>query len=125
MSRSVNQRRLKIVFIYAVVIFVLTAVTVGIIFHNSLTWRMQLYTRKALGGVPDLSWPDLVQMTTPSSGFVLLPKTVKEGLSLDAAVINPYVDAGDRASGADIFRKRCVACHDGSGARAPLLDQSL
>ena len=125
MSHSINQRRLKIVFIYAVVIFVLVAVPVGIIFHNSLTWRMQLYTRKALGGVPDLSWPDLVQMTSPSSGFVLLSKTVKEGLSLDAAVINPYVGAGDRASGADIFRKRCVACHDGSGARAPLLDQSL
>lgn len=85
---------------------------------------MELYARKALGGVPDLSWPELVEMTNPSNGFVLAA-TVTEGRSLAAAVINPYVSAEDRTAGAAIFRGRCEACHDGSGARAPLLDRPL
>ncbi|MBZ9892227.1 PQQ-binding-like beta-propeller repeat protein [Mesorhizobium sp. BR1-1-3] len=71
-----------------------------------------------------MTWLELLQMTNPSSGFVLTP-TVTEGRSLDAAVINPHITAEDRARGAEIFRRRCVACHDGSGARAPLLDGSL
>ncbi|WP_278076654.1 PQQ-binding-like beta-propeller repeat protein [Mesorhizobium sp. WSM4884] len=93
-------------------------------FWHSLTWRLDLYGRKAFGEVPDLSWPELFRMTNPSSGFVLT-STVTEARSLDASVINPYVGAEDRAAGAEIFRRNCAACHDGSGAHAPLLDRPL
>ncbi|MEY9559325.1 PQQ-dependent dehydrogenase, methanol/ethanol family [Sinorhizobium fredii] len=91
---------------------------------HSLTWRIQLYTRKAFGGVPELSWPELIQMTRPSSGFILTP-TVTEGRSLDAAVANPYVTPDDIRKGSAVFRQRCSACHDGSGGRAPLLNGPL
>jgi alcohol dehydrogenase (cytochrome c) len=91
-------------------------------FWHSLTWRIQFYTRKAMGGVPDLSWSEVLKMTHPDSGFVLT-STVTEGRSLDAAVINPYVTAADNDKGAAIFRQRCTACHDGTGTRAPLLDR--
>jgi len=91
---------------------------------HSLTWRVELYGRKAFGGVADLSWSEFLRMTNPSSGFYLAP-AVTEARSLDAAIVNPYVSAEDRAAGADIFRSNCAACHDGSGAHAPLLDRSL
>ena len=63
-------------------------------------------------------------MTNPSSGFTLTP-AVTEARSLDAAIINPFVSAEDRAAGAGIFRSQCAVCHDGSGTHAPLLDRSL
>ncbi|TPK72267.1 PQQ-dependent dehydrogenase, methanol/ethanol family [Mesorhizobium sp. B2-4-18] len=134
------KRRWKLRFLYAAMISVFIAVVGGFVLYNnmhkpedeakstkiwhSLTWRVQLYTRKVFGGVPDLSWSELLQMTNPSSGFVLTT-TVTEGRSLDAAVSNPFVSAEDRASGADIFRRNCAACHDGSGTHAPLLDRPL
>jgi alcohol dehydrogenase (cytochrome c) len=92
-------------------------------FWHSLSWRVQLYARKAVGGVPDLSWAELLEMTKPESGFVLT-STVTEGRTLDAAVVNPYVSDEDRNAGARIFRQRCVVCHDGAGLRGPLLDRS-
>lgn len=140
MERSVNRRKPKSRLIYAVAISTFVAVIVGAVFYNSLpqpadgpkstkilhslTWRLQLYMRKGLGGVPDLSWHELLQMTNPSSGFVLTT-TVTEGRSLDAAVSNPFVSPEDRAGGAEIFQRNCAACHDGSGAHAPLLDRPL
>ncbi|WP_165349904.1 MULTISPECIES: PQQ-dependent dehydrogenase, methanol/ethanol family [unclassified Mesorhizobium] len=119
-------------------ILLLAAIVFGIILYDklregevsstklwhSLTWRLELYGRKAVGGVPDLSWGELFQMTKPSSGFVLTT-TVTEARSLDAAVSNPYVSSADLSAGAEIFRRNCTACHDGSGAHAPLLDRPL
>jgi len=90
---------------------------------HSLSWRVQLYARKALGGVPDLSWAELIEMTKPSSGFVMT-STVTEGRTLDAAVVNPFVSAKDREAGAGIFRQRCGVCHDGSGARGAILNRT-
>jgi alcohol dehydrogenase (cytochrome c) len=92
-------------------------------FWNSLSWRVQIYKRKALGGVPDLSWRELIEMTKPSSGFVLTT-TVTENRTLDAAVVNPYVSAKDREAGADIFRHRCSVCHDGTGSRGAILNHT-
>src|SRR3954447_23666511 len=107
------KRRWKLRFLYAAMISVFIALVGGFVLYNnmhkpedeakstkiwhSLTWRVQLYTRKVFGGVPDLSWSELLQMTNPSSGFVLTT-TVTEGRSLDAAVSNPFVSAEDRAS---------------------------
>src|SRR5215831_17895861 len=36
---------------------------------HSLSWRPQLYLRKAKGGISDLSWSELWQLTRPGSGF--------------------------------------------------------
>jgi alcohol dehydrogenase (cytochrome c) len=91
-------------------------------FWHSLTWRGKLYARKAYGGVSDLSWRELLQMTKPDSGFVLT-SAVTDGRTLDAAVVNPFVSAADHSSGEAVFRERCAVCHDG-GARAPRLDHA-
>jgi alcohol dehydrogenase (cytochrome c) len=93
---------------------------------HAIIWRAQLYARKATGGVPELSWAELWQMTRIHGGFGLAG-FVTEGKSLDGSVVNPYVTDEDLQVGARIFTERCSVCHgsDGSGWHGgPPLNQS-
>ncbi len=82
-----------------------------------LGWRLTLYNMKVQGNLEDLSWRELLVMTADSNRYGL-SRVRDEGRSLAGALMNPYVDAQDRAAGAEVFKARCSACHgnDGSGA---------
>lgn len=97
-------------------------------------WRIQFYLRKATGGVPDLSWAEvikgtwpgnLLKGTWPGSGFITA-STVTDGRSLEAAVVNPLDGPEDIARGQEIFLANCAGCHgnDGKGGHAPSLAKS-
>jgi alcohol dehydrogenase (cytochrome c) len=94
-------------------------------------WRLQFYMKKATGGVPDLSWAEVIQGTWPGtvlegtwpgSGFIR-GSMIMDGRGLDAGVENPLVSAEDEARGKELFRANCAACHgnDGNGGHAPSL----
>ena len=97
-------------------------------------WRLRFYIKKATGGVPDLSWAEVVKGTWPGrqlkgtwpgSGFIT-GKVITEGRSLSAAVVNPLDRPEDHAKGKELFLKNCAACHgnDGKGGHAPSLAKS-
>ena len=90
-----------------------------------ISWRAQLFARKAEGAIPDLSWRELWFMTHARGGFGL-DAFVKTGISLDGMVVNPFTTNADRQSGAGIFRERCAVCHgeEGTGGHAPPLNRS-
>jgi alcohol dehydrogenase (cytochrome c) len=94
---------------------------------QKLSWRVKLYARKAAGGVPDLSWNELFQMTRQQGGFGLEGVTLW-GLSLEGSLRNPYVTQEDLSAGARIFRQHCALCHGGEaagGRGGPALNHSL
>ena len=81
---------------------------------NALSCRAWLYLQKAQGGVPEVSWSELWELTLPGRGFHC--KYV--GTSLEANMqYSTYASEEDRSAGARIFRERCTGCHgvDGSG----------
>jgi alcohol dehydrogenase (cytochrome c) len=92
---------------------------------QSISWRAQLYARKAQGGVPDLSWSDLWHMTTQGGGFGM-EKAIAFDISLAGSVRNPHITDDDRRTGEKIFRQRCESCHgaNGAGGHAPPLNRS-
>jgi alcohol dehydrogenase (cytochrome c) len=92
---------------------------------QAVSWRAQLSALKARGGVPDLSWVELWELTRPGNGFSLA-NVVMEGRSLEGSLTNPYVSDDDHKTGARIFRERCAACHgnDGAGWHGPPLTRS-
>jgi alcohol dehydrogenase (cytochrome c) len=81
---------------------------------TAISCRLQLYSQKVLGKVPELSWLELLRLSSqPGSGF-----HCEEGLSLEAALqFSSIASADDRRVGARIFHERCAECHgnDGSG----------
>jgi alcohol dehydrogenase (cytochrome c) len=94
-------------------------------------WRLQFYLKKATGGVPDLSWAEVIQGTWPGtvlkgtwpgSGFIR-GSMVTDGRSLDAGIENPLMSPQDKASGQELFATHCAVCHgkDGQGGHAPSL----
>lgn len=99
---------------------------------HEVYWRLEFYAKKATGGVPGLSWAEVIQGTWPGqhldgswpgSGFIT-DRMVTEGRSLDASVINPLNDPTDNAKGRKLFEANCAPCHgrDGGGsAHAPVL----
>ena len=48
---------------------------------NAVSCRAQLYLQKAQGGVPELSWTELWELTLPGRGF-----HCTEGTSLEASI---------------------------------------
>jgi hypothetical protein len=95
---------------------------------HELYWRVQFYIRKATGGVPDLSWAEVIkgtwpgtvlEGTWPGSGFIM-ESTITDGRSLEAAVENPLDGPEDIARGKEIFLANCAGCH-GNDARADML----
>jgi alcohol dehydrogenase (cytochrome c) len=91
---------------------------------ETASWRAHLFARKAKGDLPDLSWRELWFMTHVQGGFGLKDFIVQP-VSLEGAVVNPYVTSDDHQSGARIFRERCAVCHgnDGTGGQAPRLNR--
>jgi alcohol dehydrogenase (cytochrome c) len=80
---------------------------------NAVLCRARLYLQKAQGGVPELSWSELWELTFPGRGF-----HCTEGTSLEASIQYAlYASEENRGAGARIFRERCTGCHgvDGSG----------
>ena len=94
-------------------------------------WRLRLYLRKATGGVPDLSWLEVIQGTWPGtvlkgswpgSGFIR-GEMIRGNRSLYAGVRNPLTSPEDASRGQEIFLDKCASCHgkDGRGAHGPSL----
>ena len=97
--------------------------------EDHIAWRARLYLLKAQGGVPEISWTELWELTRPYGGFVgYVGNTVKSGQSLAAGLsYSQYASDSDREAGARIFRERCTGCHgsDGSGGlHGPSLTRS-
>ncbi len=90
----------------------------------AISWRAQIYLRKASGRVPELSWPELLKTTTHQGGFSL-QSVIAVGQSVSGSLSNPYTSREDREAGSRIFEERCARCHglDGRGALAPSLAQ--
>jgi alcohol dehydrogenase (cytochrome c) len=89
---------------------------------NGVSCRAQLYLQKLQGGVPELSWIELWEVTLFATGFHC---TV--GSSVEASLLySSDASEGDRRAGARVFRERCTGCHgvDGSGGMGPSLTRS-
>jgi len=89
---------------------------------HKIWWRAELYARKATGGVPELTWVELWQMTRQKGGFGL--EGIVDGVSAQGAVANPYNTPDDNEAGARIFGQRCAMCHgiNGVGRNGPSLN---
>ena len=61
----------------------------------AISWRAQIFLKKALGGVPDLSWVELLKMTADEHGFGL-SHLIGWGQSVDATLNSPYTSREDR-----------------------------
>jgi len=93
---------------------------------TAVSWRAQLFARKAEGDVPDLSWRELWFMARARGGFAL-ENFVHQGFSLEGTVVSPYVTPNDLQSGGRIFREHCAVCHgnEAAGGVAPALNHSV
>jgi alcohol dehydrogenase (cytochrome c) len=87
-----------------------------------ISWRAQIFLKKALGGVPELSWAELLNMAAEEHGFGL-SHVIGWGQSVDATLTSPYSSRKDREAGGHLFREHCARCHgpDGRGALGPSL----
>lgn len=122
-----------------VAIIATIALTVGIAFNRKslkqknllpderisqkIWWRARLFARKATGGVPDLTWADLWEMTRHRGGFGLEMSGM--GVSAGGSVLNPYNTPEDHLAGGRIFMQRCARCHgvEGIGRNGPPLNR--
>jgi alcohol dehydrogenase (cytochrome c) len=80
---------------------------------RAFSWRAQLYLQKAKGGIPELSWSELWELSRPANGF-----SWAEGRSMEGSLsYSSIASESDRDAGACVFRRRCTGCHgiDGSG----------
>jgi alcohol dehydrogenase (cytochrome c) len=91
---------------------------------HAMSWRAQLFFRKATGNVQDLSWIELWELSRPAGGFGL-ESMIVYGESAIAAVSNIYVSRENQEAGA-IFNNRCAICHgaNGGGISGPPLTRS-
>ena len=91
-------------------------------FSEIISWRVQIFLKKAYGAVPELSWIELLKITTQKGGFSL-SNVFELGQSVDAALVNPYVSHEDLKAAGQLFREHCARCHgpDGGGYLGPSL----
>ena len=83
---------------------------------NAVSCRARLYLQKAQGGVPELSWSELWELTFPGRGF-----HCTEGISLEASIqYGLNASEENRSAGARIFRERCTGCHGADGSGGPV-----
>jgi alcohol dehydrogenase (cytochrome c) len=90
--------------------------------QGALLCRAQVYLQKAEGGVSELSWIELWEMTRTGRGF-----DCTAGDTLEARIrFSEQASEDDRRVGARIFGEQCARCHgsDGSGGFAPSLTRS-
>lgn len=88
-------------------------------------WRFELYGHKAKGGLPELSWSELFQMTRYRGGFGL-EGILRQRKTADGSVRNEFNTREDYTAGAALFRKHCVVCHgaDAGGGHGPALNRA-
>jgi alcohol dehydrogenase (cytochrome c) len=97
-----------------VLLFLFLTVSVG-----GARRRAHLLWLRATGGLPDVSWGDVVAMMPPRSGYDV------EGLlnlrNPYAAIENPLHNSWDVAAGQTAFRSSCAPCHgrDAQGGAGP------
>jgi alcohol dehydrogenase (cytochrome c) len=89
------------------------------------SWRAELYAQKLKGGLPELSWRELWQMTGRAGGFGLAAIS-RSGMSVDGSLQNPYITEEDYRTGKRIYRQLCAECHgnDGNGWHGPALNRA-
>jgi alcohol dehydrogenase (cytochrome c) len=92
---------------------------------TTVSWRARLFALKARGGVPEFSWYELWQMTRHQGGFGLAA-IIRDGVSIDGSVRNPFNSDNDHRVGGQIFHDHCATCHgqEGTGWHAPPLNHS-
>lgn len=92
---------------------------------KQVAWRARLFTKKAEGQVPGLSWHELWFMTHVRGGFGL-EEFADLGFSLDGAVQSPFSTSEDTQAGSRIFAEKCVVCHGdgGRGGVGPALNHA-
>jgi len=76
---------------------------------QKIIWRAKLFTSKAAGHIPELTWTEIWKMALHRGGFGL--ENAVEGVSVDGSVENGYNTKADRAVGENIFKQRCSTCH--------------
>ena len=91
---------------------------------QKMWWRAQLFARKASGNIPELTWPELWEMSRHQGGFGLVRLVV--GVSPEGSVVNAYNTVNDNEAGGHIFAQRCAMCHgdNGVGRNGPALNRS-
>lgn len=99
-----------------------SGILVGALGGDVIGWRIKAFAKKALGELPELSWPELLSMTIPSDRYGL-SFHFKEGRSLSAVINNPFDSEADLQQGERLFAANCAICHgdDASGAVGPSL----
>jgi alcohol dehydrogenase (cytochrome c) len=92
---------------------------------KAVSWRVHTFAVKAEGDLPEFSWSELWFMLRSRGGFGL-EGMIRDGITLNGTILNPYTTSGDLQHGAQAFRERCVVCHgkEGSGGIAPRLNRS-
>ena len=78
-----------------------------------LTWRLRVLAYKARGDLPELPLSNLIQWLRPGSPVYLGGLARSESPNLHAQIRNSFIDTSSERIGEELFRKRCVACHDG------------
>lgn len=89
---------------------------------SAMSWRAQMWLRKAEGRVPELSWSELLKIEMGPNGF-FLGDVIVNGESVYGAVRNPYTSQQDQEAGGHLFNERCARCHglDAKGSIGPSL----
>jgi len=89
---------------------------------EGISWRAKIFLKKAYGGIPELSWMELLKMTARERGFSLAMVSAW-GQSVDAALVNPFSRHEDVKAGSQLFREHCARCHgpEGGGYLGPSL----
>lgn len=82
--------------------------------REAIAWRVELFARKARGGIPDLSWTELWQMAHHRGGFGL--RGFVDGVSLNGTIVNAYDSNNDHQIASHIFSVQCAMCHGDDGA---------
>ncbi|MEX1257901.1 MAG: PQQ-dependent dehydrogenase, methanol/ethanol family [Gemmatimonadota bacterium] len=78
-----------------------------------LRWRATVVLLKARGGLPDMSWGELLPMLHPDAPIYLEP--LVENPNPHQVITNPYRSAEDLSEGQGLFRSTCTACHGAQG----------
>lgn len=87
-------------------------------------WRVEIARLKATGGLPDITWKELIQLDRHGDPFNLKELTTTPSPYL--AIRNPFASDEGVSAGEKVFQLHCTVCHgaDGVGAAGgPTLKQ--
>jgi alcohol dehydrogenase (cytochrome c) len=89
---------------------------------EAISRRAQIVLKKATGGIPELSWMEILQMSAQEGGYGL-PMASEKGVN--GALSNPHTSGEDLKAGGHLFREYCARCHgaNGEGYLGPSLAQ--